>query len=330
MKIAVDGMGADRGPSVIVDGVIQAARQYGHEIYIVGDQDILSAELKKHKDVPAAIHIRHASEQITMEDSPAAAIRKKKDSSIAVGVGMARDKEVEAFVSPGNTGAVVCAATLFWGLLHKVERPGIAIVFPTPKGPSMVIDVGANIAPTPMHLLQYAIMADAYSRCILNKQHPTVGLLNVGEEATKGTDFVKETYKLISDSNLNFIGNVEGRDIFMGNADIIVCDGFVGNVVLKVAEGIGWAMSTLLKRQLKKNIITKLGAILSIQAFRGLSKEIDYTEYGGAPLLGVDGRCIICHGSSNAKAIKNAVRVAGEFLEHHVNQHIIEELEKIP
>jgi glycerol-3-phosphate acyltransferase PlsX len=171
-------------------------------------------------------------------------------------------------------------------------------------------------------------MADSYSRHILHKSYPSVGLLNIGEEATKGTDFIKETHKLLSDSNLNFMGNMEGRDIFAGNTDIIVCDGFVGNVVLKVAEGIGWAIGSLLKKQLKKNIMTKLGALLSIQAFRGLSKEIDYAEYGGAPLLGVDGRCIICHGSSNAKAIKNAIRVAGEFMEHRVNQHIVEELEK--
>jgi len=330
MRIAVDGMGGDYAPRVVVEGAVLASIAYKYQIVLVGIAHVLQQELAHCKNASAAdIVIQDAKEVVAMDEAPTVTIRKKKDSSISVGVTLAKNKEVDAFVSAGNTGGVVCAAAMHWGLLPGVERPGISIVFPTPKDNAMMIDVGANIDPKPMHLLQYAVMGDAYARHILLKPNPTVGLLSVGEEATKGTDFVKETYKLLSATKLNFIGNIEGRDIFTGACDIIITDGFVGNVVLKVAEGLGSAISTLLKRELKKGLLSRIGALLSVSAFHGLRQKMDYAEYGGAPLLGVDGRCIISHGSSNAKAIKNAIRVAGETVDHRLNRHIVEALQAL-
>jgi glycerol-3-phosphate acyltransferase PlsX len=212
--------------------------------------------------------------------------------------------------------------------LPGVDRPGIAVVFPTLSNPCMVIDVGANIDPKPLHLLQYGIMGDAYSKHILGKKDPTVALLNIGEESTKGTDFIKETHLMLTESKLNFIGNVEPKEVYRGKADVVLCDGFMGNVFLKVTEAFGDAATELLKREFKKStILTKIGALMALPAFNSIKKKVDATEYGGAPLLGVDGRIIIAHGSSNDVAIKNAIRVSGEFVDHQVNKHIIEEVE---
>jgi len=244
-----------------------------------------------------------------------------------VGMDLLKKGQADAFVSAGNTGAVVCAATLSLRLLPGIERPGIGIVIPTMAGVSLIIDVGANIDPKPIHLLQYGIMADAYCQYILHKPSPTVGLLNVGEEESKGTEFIKETHTLLDESKLNFIGNIEGRDIYAGSADIVICDGFVGNVILKVSESVADTIVKLLKKEIKANIIATVGAALASSAFKELKKKMDYSEYGGAPLLGVDGICIISHGSSSPKAIKNAIKVAGEFVRQDVNKHIVEELE---
>ncbi|MBI3991573.1 MAG: phosphate acyltransferase PlsX [Candidatus Omnitrophica bacterium] len=328
MKIAIDGMGGDNAPAAIVEGVVHAAKEFDSELIIVGQRKAIEAELKKYPNYPSNITTCHASEIVHMHDSPAVSIRKKKDSSISVAVRLAEEGKVNAIVSAGNTGAVVCATTLQLGVLPGVERPGIAVVFPTLTGVSLLIDVGANIDAKPDHLLQYAIMGTVYSRDILGKASPSVGLLNIGEEESKGTNFVKESYKLLSTSNLNFVGNVEGRGIFNGSTDVVVCDGFIGNVVLKVSEGLADNLSSLLKRQLTKSIWTKLGALLSKPAFVALKKETDYSEYGGAPLLGVNGICIISHGSSSGKAIKNAIRVAKEFVEKKVNQHIMDGVSK--
>ncbi|MFH1878732.1 MAG: phosphate acyltransferase PlsX, partial [Candidatus Omnitrophota bacterium] len=265
---------------------------------------------------------------IEMHEPAAISVRKKRDSSIVVGAELLKKKVFDAFVSAGNTGAVVCASTLSLRLLPGVDRPGIAVIFPTLSKPVIVLDVGANIDPKPLHLLQYGVMGDAYSRHILSKETPTVGLLNIGEESTKGTDFVKEVHILLSESRLNFIGNIEPKELYRGKADVVVCDGFVGNVLLKVTEGFAYAATELLKRELKKsNLITKLGALLTLPAFRTMKKRIDATEYGGAPLMGVDGNVIIAHGSSNEKAIKNAIRVAAETVDHDVNKHVVEELQ---
>lgn len=327
MRIAVDGMGGDRAPRAIVDGVMLAAKEFGYELVLVGDKTTLRRELSRYRRYPDSITVEHASEVIAMDEPPAVSVRRKRNSSISVGIELMKRGEADAFISAGNTGAVVCAATLNLGLLPGIERPGIAIVFPTFIGLSMMIDAGANIDPRPIHLLHYGIMGDAYSRHILEKPRPNIGLLSIGEEATKGTDFVKETHKLLEESKLNFIGNIEGRDVFAGRSDVILCDGFVGNIVLKVAEGIGAAITKLMKTQIKHRPVAKLGAFLSKPAFMKLWRDLDYTEYGGAPLLGVDGNVIISHGSSTAKAIKNAIKRGAEFKEHELNKRIIEELQ---
>ncbi len=324
MRIAIDGMGGDHAPSVVVEGAIAACKEYGFEIVIVGQQEKIEAELGKIKYRGSKVEICHASEVIDMHELPVASVRKKKDSSINKLVELAKNKKVDAILSAGNTGAVVCATTLGLRLLEGVERPGIAIVYRGLEGISMIIDIGANVNAKPSHLLQYALMGDAYSRYILKKENPKIGLLNVGEEAAKGPEFIKETHRLLSSTNLNFIGNTEGDELFNGKIDVIVCDGFIGNAVLKVSEGIAEAFSELLHRKLSENLLTKFGALLSMPAFKALKKEVDYAEYGGAPLLGVDGICIIGHGRSNSKAIKNAIRAAGESATQHVNQHIIE------
>jgi glycerol-3-phosphate acyltransferase PlsX len=262
-----------------------------------------------------------------MHEAAATSVRRKRKSSIVVGLNLVKEGVGGAFFSAGNTGAVVCAATLGLGLLPGIERPGISILVPTLKGPSLVIDVGANIDAKPMHLLQYGIMADVYLRHILNNPDPKVGILNIGEEETKGTDFIKETRELFEKSHLNFIGNVEGKDLFSGKTDVIVCDGFVGNVALKVTESVVATMMVFLKRQLlASNILGKLGILFLKPSFSRFKKEMDYSEYGGAPLLGVNGVVIIGHGRSNAKAIKNAIRVANEEVERKFNEKIIEAL----
>lgn len=327
MKIAIDGMGGDYAPEAIVDGVVLAAKEFGYDIVLVGDKTVLKGELSRYKRYPDNIFIEHASEVISMDEPATVSVRRKRNSSISVGVELVKRGEVDVFISAGNTGAVVCSATLNLGLLPGVERPGIAIVVPTFKGISMMIDVGANIDPRPIHLLHYGIMGDAYAKCILGRTKPDIGLLSIGKEASKGTDFVKETHKLLEESKLNFIGNIEGRDVFTGRCDVILCDGFVGNVVLKVAEGIGSAITKLMKSQIKNSLLATLGALLSKPAFMKLWKDLDYSEYGGAPLLGVDGHIIISHGSSRAKAIKNAIKRGAEFKENELNKRIVEEIE---
>ena len=324
MKIALDVMGSDTAPATEVAGAIRAARELPIEILLVGKRETIEHSLAGYARRPRNLSIVHAPEVIGMEESPVASIRKKRDSSINVGVQLLKERAVDAFVSAGNTGAVVSASTLLVGLLPGIERPGIAIVLPGVKGDTLLIDVGANIDPRPLHLVQYALMGEAYVRYVIGKARPTVGLLNVGEEATKGTDFTKETYGMLEASGLNFVGNVEGHDIFSGEVDVIVCDGFAGNVALKTAESLARAISVLLKRSLAMSPITRLGAWLARDAFVQLRKEVDYAEHGGAPLFGVDGISIIAHGASSSKAIKNAIRVAYESVRHELNRHMVE------
>jgi len=325
IKIAVDGMGGDYAPQLVVEGAVRAAHDFEDlEIVIAGREDAIKRELYRHKVPGGKISIRHASEVVEMSDSPVHAIRKKKDSSLAVCIQLLKQKEVDAVVTAGNTGAAVAAATLNLGLLPGIKRPGIAIAIPTLHGISVGIDVGANIDPAPDHLLQYAIMADIYARFLLKKKKPTIGLLNIGEEESKGTETLQEAYKLLRDSGLNFIGNIEGRDFFTGKCDCIVCDGFVGNVVLKMTESIMDMMSTLVIREIKKDWLAQIGAFLCKPAFESIRKETNYEDAGGAPLLGVDGVVIIGHGISSAKAIRNAIRVARESIIEQVNERIIE------
>ncbi|MFY9402267.1 MAG: phosphate acyltransferase PlsX [Candidatus Omnitrophota bacterium] len=324
MKIVVDAMGGDHAPRVVVEGVVAAVREFGVEVILCGDEAKITPLLKKIKYSGNNIEVLHAPEVIDMCEPAANSVRRKRKSSIVLGLNLIKTGVAGAFFSAGNTGAVVCAATLELRMLPGVERPGIGIVTPALKGVSFIIDVGANIDAKPKHLLQYGIMADAYCRNILNKDNPTVGLLNIGEEEAKGTDFMRHTHELLSKSRLNFIGNIEGKSLFSGKSDIIITDGFVGNVALKVSESAAEAMQTFLKRHLLSNLMGKIGLFFLLPSLKRFKKDIDYAEYGGAPLLGVNGVVIIGHGRSNARAIKNAVRVANEQIKRKVNDKILE------
>lgn len=316
-------MGGDHAPAPIVAGAVRAARELPHELILVGQREPVERELSRYHNRPRNLSLHHASEVIDMHES-ITSVRHKRDASINVGMELVHTRRADAFVSAGNTSAMVGSASLTLGMLPGIERPGIGIVLLSPKGETFFIDAGANIDPKPPHLLQYAIMASIYARYAMNKPNPTVGLLNVGEEATKGTDFIKEAYRLIAEEKqVNFVGNVEGRDIFAGTCDVIVCDGFVGNVALKTSESLADAIGVSLKRALAMSPITRLGAFLSRDAFKAVRKEIDYAEYGGAPLLGVNGVVIISHGASSGKAIKNAILAAASLVEHNVNHTIV-------
>jgi glycerol-3-phosphate acyltransferase PlsX len=331
MKIIVDAMGGDFAPGVVIEGSIAAAKEYNAQVVLVGDENKIKSLLAKQRYSGDKVSVYPASEVIEMDEPAANSVRRKRDSSIVVGVNLVKEGVGDAFFSAGNTGAVVCAATLGLGLLPGIERPGIAIITPTIKGISLIVDVGANIDAKPLHLLQYAVMGRAYLENIFNNPNPSVGLLNVGEEESKGTDFIKETYELLSRSTLNFVGNVEGKALFSGKCDVVVCDGFVGNVALKVTEGTAEAIQIFLKRRLlKTNLLGKLGIVLLKNTFTKFKKELDYAEYGGAPLLGINGVIIIGHGRSNARAIKNAIRVAGEEVERQVNEKIVEAIKELP
>jgi len=325
IRIALDGMGGDYAPQVVVEGAVMAANDFENlEIVLVGQTTALKHELNKHKVLGGKIVLLEASEVIGMGESPVAALRKKKDSSIGVCIDLLKKKDCAAAVSAGNTGAMVAASTLNLGMLPGIKRPGIAIATPTLHGMSVTADVGANLNPSAYELFQYAIMADVFARNILKKKRPAIGLLNIGEEESKGTEVIKEAYKLLRESTLNFIGNIEGRDFFSGKADCIICDGFVGNVVLKMIESIIETSFALISRELRKNPITSIAAWLLKPALSSIRKETDYEEAGGAPLLGVDGNVIISHGISSALAIRNAIRVAGELVTTRVNAQIVE------
>ncbi len=328
MRIGLDAMGGDKAPESTIAGAVAAVKKYGYHVTLIGRESQIRTILQKFRYPIQNIDVVDAQEVIEMHEPAALSVRKKRDSSIVRGMELLKERVFDAFVSAGNTGAVVCAATLSLRLLPGVDRPGIAVILPTLDKPCMVIDVGANIDPKPLHLLQYGIMGDAYSKHILNKTNPTVGLLNIGEESTKGTDFIKETHIMLSESKLNFIGNIEPKEVYEGGADVVLCDGFVGNVLLKVTEGFADAASKLLRRELKRSsIITKIGAFLTLPAFNIMKKKIDASEYGGAPLMGVDGSVIIAHGASDEKAIKNAICAAADNVEHNVNTHVVEELQ---
>ena len=323
IRIALDAMGGDFAPFVCVKGAELAVKEVPDiEVLLIGRENEIRKELRN----DANIKIIPAQEVIEMGESPALSVRRKPDSSINKGIMVLKDNAADVFLSAGNTGAVVCAASLVLKFIPEIERAGIAIIFPTVKGFCLLIDAGANIDPKPLHLLQYGVMGSAYAELILNKTNPTVGLLNIGEEESKGTDFIKETNQLLKNSSLNYKGNIEGRDIFFGKCDVVVADGFVGNVALKVSESVAIATSELLKKHIKSGLLPKIGALFLIPAFRKLKKELDYTEYGGAPLLGVEGNVIICHGSSSVNAIKNAIKVAKDIVQKEVNRRIRERL----
>src|SRR5581483_2000840 len=320
--IALDAMGSDRAPKPEIEGAIQAARQYGVRVLLVGPESIVKPELDRHRSVGRLpIEIVHASEYITMEDK-VEAIRAKRDNSMRVGLRLVREGGAKGFVTARNTGAAMATAKIVLGAVPGVDRPALAGVFPTaPGNPAMLLDVGANVDGTPQNLEQFAIMGDVYFRAMFGKP-ARVGLLSIGEEESKGNDLTRESFQRLKQLPLNFVGNVEGRDLYNGEVDVIVADGFVGNVALKISEGVANLVRTALKESLKATITRQVGAWLSRSAFEDFKKRLDHTEYGGAPLLGVKGVCIITHGSSNANAMKNAVRVAAEFAESGVNQSI--------
>src|SRR5215510_12098861 len=323
-KIAVDAMGGDHAPAAEIEGAIQAAAQFGIPIVLVGQEDRIQPFLEKHDTTGLPIEVVHASEVITMDESAATAARKKKDSSIRVAARLMRDAGVSGVVSAGNTGAVMATVKMVLGTLTVVDRPALSTVLPTQKGkPAILLDVGANVDCKPHHLEQFAVMGDIYSRAIFGIRRPRVGLLSIGEEDTKGNELTKEAFKSLKQAPINFIGNVEGRDIFKGEIDVIVCDGFTGNVALKLSEGLMETFREMLGQELHKTLSAKVGAIFAQNAFRAFRRRMDYSEYGGAPILGIKGITIVCHGRSNANAIKNAIRVAHDFCKHNVN-HIIE------
>ena len=328
LTIAVDAMGGDHAPKSEVNGAIQAARTLGVKVVLVGRQDVIESELDLHegwRTLPIEIH--HASEVITMEDSAAKAVRTKRDSSIRVACRMMNEGRADGIVSAGNTGAAMATVKMVQGMIKGVYRPALASVFPTLAGtPVVLVDVGANVDCHPEMLAQFAVMGEIYSRVIFHTKNPRVGLLSIGEEEHKGNELTRAAMPLLKSLSLNFRGNVEGRDLFTGAADVIVCDGFVGNVALKVSEGLVDVIKHMLHESLDATITGKIGYVLSKAAYRDFKKRVDYSEFGGAPLLGVKGVCIICHGRSNANAIKNAIRVAKEFAAGGINCRIEDEL----
>lgn len=332
VTIAVDAMGGDHAPHSEVEGAIRAARTLGVGVTLVGQQDLLWKELAGHGGVDSlAIDIRHASERVTMDDSAAKAARTKRDSSIRVASRLVREGQAQGLVSAGNTGAVMATAKMVQGTIPGVQRPALATAFPTLKGnPAVMVDVGANVDCTPPMLAQFAVMGDIYSRVIFHTREPRVGLLSIGEEEHKGNELTRAAFKLLSKLPLNFIGNVEGRDLYTGRADVIVCDGFIGNVALKVSEGLAEVIRHMLHESLEATITRKIGYVLSKRGFADFKKRVDYSEYGGAPLLGLKGVCVICHGRSNAQAIMNAIRVAAEFAQAQIGRRIEEELARRP
>ena len=323
-------MGGDFGPPALVAGSAMALREHPRieKLYLVGDSARIEAELKKHSCTDARVEIVHSTQVVEMSDKPVESVRRKKDSSISRAVDLVKHGSADAVVSAGHTGAAVAATTIKLRTLPGVERPGIASVIPTESNLFVLIDAGANVDAKPMHLLQYGIMGSVYSRHVLGYANPCVGLMSIGEEDVKGSDFTKEVFKMLKESALNFRGNIEGHDLFAHPVEVVVCDGFVGNVILKTCESVGDAIFKWLKHELVKSKIRMAGAYLAQNAFRAIKKKVSYEEYGGSPLLGVNGICIIAHGSSTPLAIKNALRVAAESIEHEVNPHIVEEIRR--
>ncbi|HEV2232303.1 MAG TPA: phosphate acyltransferase PlsX [Terriglobia bacterium] len=328
-RIAVDAMGTDAAPLPEVEGAILAARDQHAQVLLVGPQDLLKRELGRRDARGLGIEVVHASEAVTMEDAAAKAFRRKRDSSIRVAARLVREGKADGLISAGNTGAVMTTVKIVLGTLEGVDRPALAAVFPTSQGKAAVLlDVGANVDCKPANLEQFAVMGEIYYRVIFGVDRPRVGLLSIGAEEQKGNDLTREAFGLLKRLPLNFAGNVEGRDLYNGRVEVIVCDGFIGNVALKISEGLIEAVSILLKESLSSTLSSKMGYMLSRKAFQHFKKRVDYSEYGGAPLLGVKGVCIICHGGSSANAIKNAIRVAAGFSEGRINEKIQGELGK--
>lgn len=328
MRIAVDAMGGDNAPEAVVEGSVLAAREFGTHVILVGDREILHDLLRRHSGAGLPVAVKHASEVVDMHESPSVAVRRKRDSSIRVAFDLVKSGEAQAAVSAGNSGAAMAVAMLVLRLLKGVDRPAIAAVLPTLTGSTVLLDVGANTDCKPIHLVQFAVMGEVFCRYVLGVDRPRVGVLSNGEEESKGTELTRSAHQALKHSSLNYLGYVEGRDIFQGRADVVVCDGFTGNVVLKTAEGLASAIGSMVKAEMSRGLLRKVGYLLARGAFSGLKRRMDYAEIGGAPLLGVNGVGIVSHGSSDARAIKNAIRVARDFAERRTNLHLTQVLEK--
>ncbi|ACO03823.1 MAG TPA: phosphate acyltransferase PlsX [Persephonella sp.] len=331
MYIALDAMGGDYAPQSNVEGAVLFAREFNIGVYLVGNKDLLEKELKKYdtKDLP--VEIVHAEEVIDMDEPPSIAVRKKRKSSMHIAAKLVREGKASGFVSAGNTGAAMAISKFVVGAAEGIERPGIAVAFPTKKEkPTVLIDVGANVDCRPRHLIYFAVMGHTYAKEILRvSDNPKVGILSIGEEEGKGNDLVKDTYPLLKMTKLNFIGNAEGRDIFTGDFDVIVCDGFVGNIVLKTSESLGSIIVEMIKNEVKKSLVSKIGAALMIPALKRFKRKADFAEYGGAPLLGTKGTCIITHGRADSRAIKNALKAASDFEKTHFNDRLKENIDNL-
>ena len=321
MNIAVDVMGGDNAPKVVVQGALQAASELGVDITLVGDRDTISNEfddrLKK-----TSVEVHHCGEVVLMDESPLKAVRKKKDSSIRVAFDLTKRGKADAVVSAGNSGATLAAGILILGRDKRVDRPAFAGIFPGDKGKVVLIDVGANVDCRPVHLFQFGIMANAFATSCLGMEDPKIGLLSIGGEGSKGNEQVRSAHDLFRASSLNFIGNVEGRDIFTGEIQIVVCDGFVGNVALKLSEGMAESISKMLRREMMSSLAGKAGLLFGSRSFQRFRKKLDYAEYGGAPILGINGVGIVCHGYSSARAIKNAVKMAASYVRNNVQERL--------
>jgi glycerol-3-phosphate acyltransferase PlsX len=328
MKIALDAVGGDHGPAPCLEGALQAVKEFDVEIVLVGDETTLKQECARLSCQDPRLSIRHASQVVEMHESPAAVARKKRNSSIWVATELVKNGEADAVVSPGNTGASMVAAFFVFGLAKGVERPAIATSLPTLSGEAIMLDVGANVDCTATHLEQFAVMGNEYGKHLLKKPNPRVGLLSIGEEDSKGNEVTKEAFKLLKGSAMNFVGNIEGRDVYSGIADVVVCDGFIGNIALKISEGVAEMIKKLLLKEIAGSFVGRLAYPLIAGPLMNLKRKTDYAEFGGAPLLGVNGITMICHGRSSAKAIKNAIRRAKGMAEGRVHELIQRDIEE--
>ncbi len=330
ITIAVDAMGGDHAPRPEVEGAVLAARELGVRVLLVGQTEVVKRELARHPHRGLPIELAPASEVITMKDAPMKAFRRKKDSSVHVAAKLVRAGQADGLVSAGNTGAVMAVSRFVLGTLESVDRPALAAPFPTTRGGvAVLLDGGANVDSKVAHLEQFAVMGEMYYRVIFGARRPKVALLSIGEEEMKGNVLTREAYVRLKQMPLNFVGNVEGRDLFSGNVNVIVCDGFIGNIALKISEGVAQHIIALLKNALQSSLSSQVGSLLSRRAYQEFKKKIDYSEYGGAPLLGVRGITVIGHGGSNSNAIKNAIRVAAELARSKVNEKIEQELSSV-
>lgn len=325
MKVAVDAMGGDHAPKAVVQGAVEAAQRLGIDVTLVGDREVVSRVLDSYPQ-PGRISVHHCREAVQMDETPLKAVRRKRDSSIRVAFDLAKTGEVDAVVSAGNSGATLAAAILTFGRIEGVERPALASILPGDRGPVVLIDVGANVDCRPIHLFQFGVMAHAFARSCLNLEVPRIGLLSIGEEGSKGNEQVRAARDLLEKSQLDFVGNVEGREIFSGDVQIIVCDGFVGNVALKLSEGMAETVVKMLRTELSGSLLGRIALFLGSRSLERFRRKLNYEEYGGAPLLGIDGVGIVCHGGSTSRAISNAIRLAGQNVQNQVLERMKDQL----